>query len=399
MTRINDLISIFDNTPVEYQNLGKLAEIGTGSSNGNEAETSGCFPFFVRSKFVKYKNTYEYDEEAVIVPGEGGVGEIYHYINGKYSLHQRAYRIHVLSDKLDTKFLYYYMSSHFKTYINSKAVFSTVKSLRKPMFLEFKIPLPPIEIQREIVKILDVFKNMEAELEAELEARKKQYSYYRDSFLDFNSHNIFTKKHNISKIEFFSLGEICTILRGASPRPIKSFITEDKSGINWIKIGDVSPNSKYITQTKEKITTEGAKHSRFLTKNSFILSNSMSFGRPYILKIDGCIHDGWLSISDFEENLDSDYLYYILTSTQIQNEMAQKASFGGAVQNLNADIVKAIKIPVPPLEIQKEIAMLLNHFEVLCNDLTAGLPAEIEARRKQYEYYRDKLLSFKDLEN
>ena len=120
----------------------------------------------------------------------------------------------------------------------------------------------------------------------------------------------------------------------------------------------------------------------------------MSFGRPYILKIDGCIHDGWLSISEFDKHVSADYLYHVLTSNFIQREMAQKASFGGAVQNLNADIVRGIAIPVPSREMQQQIVSILDRFDTLCNDLSSGLPAEIEARRKQYEYYRDRLLTF-----
>ena len=193
-----------------------------------------------------------------------------------------------------------------------------------------------------------------------------------------------------------SLGDIATVVRGASPRPIHHYITDASDGVNWIKIGDISPGSKYVTSTMEKITPEGADKSRFLHSGDFILSNSMSFGRPYILKIDGCIHDGWLSISGFEKYVISDYLYYTLTSSFIQIEMKKKASFGGAVQNLNADIVKAIAIPVLPFSEQRRIVAILDRFDALCNDLTAGLPAEIEARRKQYEYYRDKLLSFKE---
>ena len=109
-------------------------------------------------------------------------------------------------------------------------------------------------------------------------------------------------------VEWKKLGEIMTIVRGASPRPIKKYITNDVNGINWIKIGDVSPDAKYITSSNEKITKEGAEKSRFLHSGDFILSNSMSFGRPYILKIDGCIHDGWIAMSNFE-HLDT-YLKY-----------------------------------------------------------------------------------------
>ena len=147
--------------------------------------------------------------------------------------------------------------------------------------------------------------------------------------------------------------------------------------------------------TSEKITDEGAKLSRFVKEGDFILSNSMSFGRPYIMKTSGCIHDGWLSISGFEEFFIPDFLYHILSSSFIQKNMAQKAS-AGTVQNLNADIVRELELPVPPLTEQARIVSILDRFDALCNDLTSGLPAEIEARKKQYEYYRDKLLTFKE---
>lgn len=194
------------------------------------------------------------------------------------------------------------------------------------------------------------------------------------------------------------MGEIATICRGASPRPIKNFITTDKNSVNWIKIGDVKPDSKYIIETKEKITVEGSKKSRFVGVGDFIMSNSMSFGRPYILKIDGCIHDGWLAISNFEENVISDYLYYVLVSGPVQQDMKKKASFGGAVQNLNADIVRGLDLLLPSLKEQERIVSILDRFDTICNDLSAGIPAEIEARKKQYEYYRDKLLNFKKIE-
>ena len=197
-------------------------------------------------------------------------------------------------------------------------------------------------------------------------------------------------------VEYKKLGEIATVLRGASPRPIKKYITNDSDGVNWIKIGDIKPNTKYVTTTAEKITKEGAQKSRFVYKGDFILSNSMSFGRPYILKIDGCIHDGWLAISDFDEVVMPDYLYHLLNSTSIQQEMKQRASFGGAVQNLNADIVKSLELRLPSFEEQKRIVSILDRFDTLCTDLTTGLPAEIKARQKQYEYYRDMLLAFKE---
>ena len=195
-------------------------------------------------------------------------------------------------------------------------------------------------------------------------------------------------------VEYKKLGEIATVLRGASPRPIKKYITNDSDGVNWIKIGDVPVGSKYITQSEEKITKEGAEKSRYVRKGDFILSNSMSFGRPYILAIDGCIHDGWLSISNFKDVFLSDYLYYLLSSSAIQQEMKKRASFGGAVQNLNADIVKALVLPVPPIEVQNEIVRILDDYTENVVDLQNQLALEITARQRQYTFYRNKLLTY-----
>jgi type I restriction enzyme S subunit len=190
-------------------------------------------------------------------------------------------------------------------------------------------------------------------------------------------------------VEVKKLGEVAKIQRGASPRPIAKFITDDENGVPWIKIGDTSPAYKYVEKTEQKITPEGAKKSRVLKKGDFIMSNSMSFGRPYILNIDGAIHDGWASISDFENKLNSDFLYHYLSSNSVQNYWISKIN-SGSVSNLNADIIKTLPIPIPPLAIQQEIVKILDTFTTL----EAELEAELEARKKQYEYYRDELLTF-----
>lgn len=163
----------------------------------------------------------------------------------------------------------------------------------------------------------------------------------------------------------------------------------------WIKIGDVVPGGKYITTTAEDVTEAGAAKSRRIYPGDFVLSNSMSFGRPYISKIEGCIHDGWLSISDFEESFVPDFLYHLLRSASVQSEFSRRAG-AGTVKNLNADIVKSIPVPLLTLEEQARIVAILDKFDVLVNDLSCGLPAEIAARRKQYEHYRDRLLTFRE---
>lgn len=157
MSKLEELIQQYCPDGVEYYLIGDIAQVGTGSSNGNEAEEDGEYPFFVRSQTVKRKNDYEYDEEAIIIPGEGGIGDIFHYINGKYALHQRVYRIHFTSSAINVKFAFYYMKSAFKQFIMMKAVSATVTSIRKPMIEGFSIPVPPLPVQEEIVRILDTF--------------------------------------------------------------------------------------------------------------------------------------------------------------------------------------------------------------------------------------------------
>ncbi|MEL3912871.1 restriction endonuclease subunit S [Treponema pedis] len=159
------------------------------------------------------------------------------------------------------------------------------------------------------------------------------------------------------------LGDKTDIYRGGSPRPINLFLTTKADGINWIKIGDVSPNSKYITSTEERIIPEGMLYSRSVYKGDFILSNSMSFGRPYILKIDGCIHDGWLTIQNYHEHFDTDFLYYILQSTNTLRQYANIAA-GSSVQNLSKDKVSNITIILPPLPEQQRIAEVLSDTDL-----------------------------------
>ena len=160
------------------------------------------------------------------------------------------------------------------------------------------------------------------------------------------------------------LGEVCTIERGGSPRPINDYITDSEDGINWIKIGDAQEGSKYITSTKEKIKPEGVKKSRFVHKGDFILSNSMSFGRPYILKVDGCIHDGWLVIHDNNDIFIKDYLYYLLANPTMYAKFSQLA-VGGVVNNLNSSLVRKVEITIPPKSTQLAIVTELDKINEL----------------------------------
>lgn len=172
------------------------------------------------------------------------------------------------------------------------------------------------------------------------------------------------------------LGNYTEIARGGSPRPIKNYLTSGKDGINWIKIGDTDKNGKYISKTAEKIIREGISKSRYVKKGSFLLSNSMSFGRPYILNIDGCIHDGWLVLSNYEKLLNCDYLYYVLSSPSLKRQFVHQAD-GAVVKNLNTVKVQKIVIPLPPLPEQQRI---VARVEVLMKEID-----ELEQTEKELE--------------
>lgn len=292
----------------------------------------------------------------------------------------------IIKHSLDPKYLSYWLQSpSFSVQKRALATGTKVIDVSAKQLAKIRIPVPPLEVQREIVRVLDQFTQLEAELKAELKARRAQYEHYAGELLTIDA--------SVRRVRF---GDVATIVRGASPRPIQRFITDDPEGVPWIKIGDVPAGGKYITGTAQRVTHVGAAKSRRVLPGDFVLSNSMSFGRPYISQIEGYIHDGWLAISKFEDSFERDYLYYLLRSAPVQEEFARKAG-AGTVKNLNADIVRSVVIPVPPREEQKQVVKLLDRFDALVNDISIGLPAELAARRKQYEHYRDRLLTFKEL--
>lgn len=284
---------------------------------------------------------------------------------------------------LDPKYVsYFFASSSFQDQKRPYLTGAKVRRIADKGLSRIQIPVPPLEVQREIARILDQFTT----LEAELEARRVQYEHYRNHLLSYES--LATR----SPVKVVKLGDVIAISRGASPRPISKYVTQGE-GIPWIKIGDVDPRGKFVTSAAECITSAGAEKSRKVLPGDFILSNSMSFGRPYILQIEGCVHDGWLILSNVADHWIPDFLYHSLRTDNVQRQFAQLAS-GGTVRNLNSRVIESVELPLPPKVVQEEIVSMLDRFDALVNDISSGLPAEIAARRAQYEHYRDRLLSF-----
>lgn len=408
MSKLQELINKLCPNGVEFKKLKELAEIGTGSSDKKDANTNGKYPFFVRSKNIEKHNAFEFDEEAIIIPGEGGIGDIFHYIKGKYALHQRVYRIHFTCDSINVKFAYYYLFAHFKSFIMKKAVSATVTSIRKPMIEDFFLPIPPIEVQEEIVRILDSFSDYAAELQAELQARKQQYEYYRNLLLTFNpsaygcgtddeqKDGVTTWGGHNYKIEWKKMGEIGTFIRG------KRFVRTDimDRGVPCIHYGDMyTYYGLYTDNTPTFLKEEKAQKMRFAQKNDIVIvaagENKDDLGNAvaWLGEKPAAVHDACFI---FRSNLYPNYISHICRSHNYHKQIKMFANEAKICSVSGQDLQKVL-IPVPEYELQIKIASILDRFETLVNDLTNGLPAEIAAVKDQYEYYRNKLLTFKKL--
>ncbi len=272
-----------------------------------------------------------------------------------------------------SKFLYYSLAAQ-QQHISGLVRRGSVPRLARDIMGNLVLTLPDMAEQEKIVRSLtaiDINISTIQSLVAKYEAIKKA------------TVNLLLKPTGIHIVR---LGEVANISRGGSPRPIQDYITVDPDGINWIKIGDVSVDAKYIEQTEERIKPTGIAMSRQVKVGDFILSNSMSFGRPYILKIDGCIHDGWLAIQNYQNTFDVDYLYYLLGSDMVFAQYIENAA-GSSVKNLNKDIVAKITLPSPPLSEQCKIAEQITAIDNVLADYKAQLEKARQLKAGMMSYF------------
>lgn len=357
---------------VEWKTLGEVCDIGTGNNNREDAIIDGHYPFFVRSKEVFRINKYLFDEEAVIIPGEGGIGDIFHYINGKYGLHQRAYRIHPKASKYNCKYIYYYLAANFKQYIIQKSVSATVTSIRKPMLEGFSICVPSLEVQQAIVNQLDTFTTLISRLESELELRQKQYEHYRDVLLNFEDDE---------EVEWKTLGDIGDV---AMCKRIFKEQTQDKGEIPFYKIGTFGKTADAFIS--RELYEEFKSKYNFPKKGDILMSASGSIGRTVVYDgSDAYYQDSnivWINNDESKVSNKFLRLIYSITKWNVDD--------GGVIARLYNKNIKATAIPIPSKQRQQQIVSQLDTFE----QLIAALKREIALRRKQYEYYREKLLTF-----
>ncbi|MBR2123620.1 MAG: restriction endonuclease subunit S [Acetobacter sp.] len=262
--------------------------------------------------------------------------------------------------RLDRDFIFFYLYV-LGNWCRQNVNVGTFAQVRMGLFRQFPFPIPPLPEQQKLATFLDeafaliddLIDNAQRHLELAhlLQQRQLEAS--------------FEKLWQTKPIHF--LADVCVIERGSSPRPIKNFLTTKADGVNWVKIGDVSEREKFVTQTKEKITQVGSLKSRRVYPGDLILTNSMSYGRPYIMKIEGCVHDGWFVLRP-KKGIYTDYFYYVLSSPQIQKQFGNLAS-GAIVLNIRSELVKKASFPIPPYDEQVKLAQQFETITAVANDL------------------------------
>ena len=350
-----------------------LTIINGRNQNAVECE-DGEYPIYGSGGVMGKANDYLCPPNCTIIGRKGNINKPI-YVETKFWNVDTAFGLSANEEILNPRYLYYFcVDYNFERH--NKAV--TIPSLTKADLLKIEMCLPPLDKQKSIVGELDKINEL-------IRIKKEQLSDY-----DNLAQSIFNKTfggpvENEKGWGVKKLGEVCLIERGGSPRPIKDYITEEEDGLNWIKIGDAQEGSIFINSTKEKIRKEGLKKTRMVHKGDFILSNSMSFGRPYIMGVDGCIHDGWLVLHDTNNTFNKLYLYYSLAHKSMYQQFKQMA-VGGVVNNLNSEMVRRVLVLVPPLIVQQEFANRIELIEMQKKQIISTIQAleTLLASRMQY---------------
>lgn len=382
MSSIMALLSELSPNNVTYKNLEDCCYILDGRRKPvtKSARLEGKYPYYGANGIQDYVAEYIFDGTFILVGEDGSVvtpngTPIVNWAEGKIWVNNHA---HIVEEKegIILRYLYHYL----KTIDVHHLIHGNIPKLNQGDFRRLQVAVPPMEVQREIVRVLDSFTLLTAELTAELTARKKQYEFYRNKLLTFDK-----------EIKYKSLEEIA-ISRCTGGTPLKTNrVFYEGGNIPWLRTQEVVYNEIKSTEcfiTEEAVQKTSAK---WIPMNCVIVAISgASAGRCAINKIPLTTNQHCLNIEINAEIADYKYVYYCICN-QYEELVGKKE---GARGDLSVARIMSLKIPIPSLGSQKRIVAILNRFDVLCNDLSNGLPAEIEARKKQYEYYRDKLLSF-----
>ena len=399
MSKLERLIQQYCPDGVEYVRLADYVNVlyGCPFDATQFTDDNSFIPLIrIRDILSGKAGTYykgDYSQDYIIKKGDILVGMdgnfnlgIWNDIDGL--LCQRVCKLYTKDEtRLLNGFIRHYMKPVFRQ-IEESTPGGSVKHLSAKAIKSIRIPLPPLPVQEEIVRILDTFTELQAELQAELQKRQQQYNFYRDNLLNFNRGG--------QEIKWMKMSDVFEIRNGYTPSKANNDFWEGGT-IPWFRMEDIRQNGRILSDSISHITPKGVKGKGLFSANSFIIATTATIGEHALLIADSLANQRFTNLKirkSLEKELSIKFFYYYLF---IIDEWCKS--------NINlsnfasVDMVKFnnLRIPIPPLEQQNRIVAILDRFDTLTNDLTSGLPAEMEKRRQQYEYYRDRLLTFKRL--
>lgn len=414
MSKLQELINKLCPNGVEFKPLGEVCEIKTGKGiTKNDATGGGNYPIISGGQTpMGYYHEYNRGPKTVTISRVGAYAGFVSFIEEPFYLNDKCFSIIPINDfqtLINSRFLFHHLKNKEETIKNLQSE-GGVPTINTKKVGSIMIPVPPIEVQEEIVRILDSF----SDYAAELQARKQQYEYYRNLLLTFNpsaygcgtddeqKDGVTTWGRHNYKIQWKKLGEICTSINtGLNPRKFFKLNTPDSEGY-YVTIREIRNGRIVFSEKTDRINKEALRlcnNRSNLETGDVLFSGTGTIGQVAVVRhtpINWNIKEGVYSIKPKPNIVSSQYLRYILESRRIHDSIMKKVA-GGTVQSIPMAELKNFRIPIPPLELQEKIVAILDWFETLVNDLTNGLPAEIAAVKDQYEYYRNKLLTFKKL--
>ena len=392
MSEIKKLIERLCPDGVEWKTMKDLCILQRGKVYSKKyiSDNVGDYPVYssqtANNGILGKINSYDYDGNYLTWTTDGAYAGTIFYRTGKFSITNVCGLIKPKNKDINLRFLYYWLSLTAKKYVyqgmgNPKLMSNQVE--------EIEIPVPPIEVQSKIVEILDNFTELEAELEikleAELEARRKQYEYYRNQLLTFDK---------VGGTRFERLKDVFEMRNGYTPSKNNSSFW-DNGIIPWFRMEDIRENGRLLSDSIQHIAPSAIKGKGLFKANSIILATSATIGEHALISVEHLSNQRFTNIypkENFLEIIDMKFIFYYMF---IIDEWCKQHTQQGSFASVDMNALYNLLVPIPPLEEQQRIVSILDRFEALTTDLQSGLPAEIEARRKQYEYYREQLLTFK----
>ena len=380
MSKLQELIRELCPNGVVYKKLGDIAIIKNGRDYKHLGR--GNIPVYGSGGIMSYVDAYVYEKPTVLIPRKGSLGNVFYVDTPFWNVDTIFYTIIDTSNVLP-KFLYYVLLKEQLEKLNTAG---GVPSLTQTVLNKILIPVPPPEVQEEIVKILDHFTDLAAELQVELQARKEQYEYYRNKLLTF-------AKIGAQSVTWMRMCDLFDMRNGYTPSKTNVEYWENGT-VPWFRMEDIRQNGRILSDSIQHITSSAVKGGRLFPANSFIIATTATIGEHAWIIADSLANQQFTNLQVRKSLIDKVNIKFLYYYMYIVGAWCKNNTNVSGFASVDMKKFKKLLIPIPSISKQQRIVAILDKFEVLVNDLSQGLPAEVAAVQEQYEYYRNKLLSF-----